>query len=140
MTIILHPRHSWLKNLVAVVAVLLSTAPGNPACGQGLIKTMLKQIAQLEIAYQEAKQGYQIFQEGLGFISDVKSGNLSLHSDYFSSLLSVKNPIRKDARVADIIRMQLVILDDCGKTVSQLSPSLLFTPVELAYCARVFAA
>lgn len=106
---------------------------------QGLIPTMLQQITRLEVTLQEAKQGYAIVQKGLSVIGDIKQGNFNLHNTYFSSLSSVKTPVKTYVRIADVIQMQLAILDDCRLTVAQLSPTNLYTAAELAYCSQVFA-
>jgi len=125
-----------VRFIVILIAICLTS---RPAHAQGLIKTMLEQIARLDVTLQEAKQGYSIVKKGLTVIGNIKQGDFNLHSDYFSSLSTVKSPIKSYVRVADILRMQVAILNDCRTTVGQLTPTGLYTAVQLAYCARVFA-
>ena len=57
-------------------------------------KTQLKylgqQIAALEAYASAVEKGYAIIKTGTGIIGNIKRGDLSLHSSYFASLMSVK--------------------------------------------------
>jgi len=128
------------KTITAFTLVFCYVGFGTQSAqAQGLIKTMVEQIARLQLTLQEARQGYAIAEKGLTVIGDIKEGDFGLHSGYFSSLSTVKSPVRNYARVADILRMQLAILDDCRTTAGQLSPTGLYTPAQLAWYSRVFA-
>jgi hypothetical protein len=56
-----------------------------------LIKYLTKQIAYVRIYEQELKQGYQQAKNDWGLVRNWKNGELSLHSDEYSSLAKV-NP------------------------------------------------
>ena len=128
-----------IMNVRTVAVLLLASVSCQPLHAQGLIKTMLEQIAKLEITLQEAKQGYNIAKKGLTIIGNIKKGDFDLHDNYFTSLSTVKGPIKNYAKVADIVRMQVAILDDCRNTIMKLSPTGVYTATQLAYCSRVFA-
>jgi hypothetical protein len=131
-------RYDYVRLLLFVGIFTACCLSSGPAHSQDLIQTMVQQIGRLEVTLQEAKQGYSIVQKGLSVISDIKKGDFDLHNNYFSSLSTVKGPIKDYASVADIVRMQLSILNDCQMTVTQLQPSGLYTVAQLAYCSQVF--
>lgn len=75
-----------------------------------IIERYLEQIASLEAYIKVLEKGYDIVKTGTDIIGNIKKGDLSLHSDYFSSLKSVSPAVKKYVRVADIIALQVNIL------------------------------
>jgi hypothetical protein len=128
-------RHCWLFWLV-----LLGTAMGAPArlAAQSMEETMIEQVLRLEATLQVLKQGYTIVQKGLTVISDIKKGDFQLHHDFFNSLLAVKPDIARDARVADIVAMQLQIVLGCTSTLQQYIQSGAFSTADLSYLSAVY--
>lgn len=70
---------------------------------------LLQQIAALHLYIGYAKKGYDIAGSGLGTIKDIKNGEFTLHSAFFSSLKAVSPDIRNSSRVAEIIALQIAI-------------------------------
>lgn len=101
-------------------------------------KVLLQQIAALQTYIGYAKKGYTVVKKGLNFIGDVKKGEVSLHSDYFSSLLKVNPKVRNYVRVAEIIALQIKILKVHKKIFELVRQDDLFHGDELDYIEKTF--
>lgn len=73
-------------------------------------KYLLEQLIALKIYASYLKKGYDIVGSGISTVKDIKNGEFSLHSTFFSSLKSVNPAIRKNAKIASIISLQISIV------------------------------
>jgi len=73
-------------------------------------KYLLEQLVALKMYAGYLKKGYDIVGTGISTVKDIKNGEFSLHSTFFSSLKSVNPAIRKNAKIASIISMQVAII------------------------------
>jgi len=130
-------RKIWIL-ILGLVLTYNSQAQGifNQKAGQ--IKNLIKQIALLEVYIGYLEKGYDIAKKGLTTISDIKNGDLHLHMDNFNGLKTVNPKIRTYAKVADIVALQLQIVQVYKKTTSQLKSNDLFNSNELDYVYNVF--
>lgn len=96
-------------------------------------KYLLQQIAALEVYGGYLKKGYQIIDGGLSTIRDITSGEFKLHYAFISSLKQVSPTIRKDARIAEIISLQISIMKGFGS----IRGSDFLSAENLAYIALV---
>ena len=101
-------------------------------------KYLLEQIAALQIYLEYAKEGYSIVGKGLQTIEKIKSGDFSLHSDFFGSLKQINPAIKKWSRVADIIACQVAIVKCAAKALRRARADGHFNNEELQYCNNVF--
>jgi hypothetical protein len=101
-------------------------------------KYLLQQIAALQVYIGYAQKGYNIAKEGLTTIGGFTRGEFNLHTDYFNSLKSVNPEIKRYAKVADIIALQIKIVQNYNRTYRQINSSDAFSNDELAYIGRVF--
>ncbi len=101
-------------------------------------KYLLQQIAALQIYIGYVQKGYTIAHKGLNIISDIKNGDINLHSDYFNSLKTVSPAVRKYSKVADIISYQLKIINEYKNASRQVQKSKAFNGDELKYINSVF--
>jgi len=101
-------------------------------------KELLLQIAALQVYIDYAKKGYSAVSKGLNFIGDAKKGEVSLHGDYFTSLLKINPKVRNYYKTAEIISMQFKIMKLCRKTLAELQTADLFHGSELDYIERAF--
>lgn len=102
-------------------------------------KYLLQQIAALQVYIGYAKKGYKIAKEGLNTISGFTKGEFNLHTDYLNSLKTVNPEIKRYAKVADIIALQIKIIQNYNRTHRRLNSSDVFSDDELAYIDRVFS-
>jgi len=101
-------------------------------------KYLLQQIAALQVYMGYLRKGYKIAKDGLHTISGFTKGEWNLHSDYFNSLKTVHPSIKRYARVADIIALQLKIVQDYHQNYEQLRNTKAFSGDELVYINGVF--
>ena len=99
---------------------------------------LLQQIAALQIYIGYAQKGYKIAKEGLTAIGSFTRGEFNLHGDYFHSLKTVNPEIRKYVKVADIIALQVKIVQNYNSTYRQINSSNAFSKDELNYIRNVF--
>ena len=100
-------------------------------------KYLVQQIAALQVYISYAQKGYSIAREGLNTIGDFKRGEFNLHTGYFNSLKSVNPKIKQYAKVADIMAMQVTIIQNYNRTCRQMRESGAFNGEELDYIKRV---
>ncbi|UUW11264.1 hypothetical protein NLG42_10740 [Flavobacterium plurextorum] len=122
--------------LIFIITALLS---GVLQAQQAKQKRMLLlQIAALRTYVDYAAKGYKAVKNGLNFISDAKKGEVNLHGDYFTSLLSINPKVRNYTRVAEIVSLQVQILKTYKRTFIELQKDDLFHGSELDYIERTF--
>lgn len=126
-----------MKKLVLVLLLLCISGQSVKAQGKWQ-KEMLLQIAALQIYIQYAQKGYSVVKNGLNFIGDLKKGELSLHSAYFNSLKRINPKIKKYAKVAQIVYLQLEITRISNKTIKKMGQDDLLHSSELGYIQRSF--
>jgi hypothetical protein len=102
------------------------------------IKYLGQQIASLQVYATYLEKGYHIAQQGLTAIGDIKNGEFSLHKNYFGSLSGISPAIAKDARIAEIIAMQVSMVNQYKKCYRQVQQSGLFNSHEVNYVYSVF--
>ena len=81
------------------------------------LKSVAKQIALLQLYIEWVEKGYQIAQEGLATIGNIKNGNFNLHAAFFNSLSAVNPEIKKYSKIGIIISDQLFIAHNFRKVL-----------------------
>lgn len=101
-------------------------------------KYLLQQIAALQLYTVYLQKGYSIAKRGLNTIGTITKSDLGLHSIFFNSLKTVNSNISHYAAIADIISLQLTIVQ-LSHGINALSKnSNDFTPFETRYISRVY--
>jgi hypothetical protein len=137
----------WSMKKIIAIALLLSFAESTSAqtfaewVNQKATqrKYLLQQIAALQVYIGYVSKGYSIAKKGLNTIQDIKHGDWNMHSSYFTSLVTVNPKIKRYAKVADIIALQISIAKQSAKTIKDCKSSHLLTTAELDYLQKVFA-
>lgn len=101
-------------------------------------KYLIQQIAALQVYIGYAKKGYNIAKDGLNTIGGFTRGEFDLHGDFINSLKNVNPEIKRYAKVADIIALQVKIVKQSGRAYRQLQRSDMLSANELTYIDRVF--
>jgi hypothetical protein len=101
-------------------------------------KYLVEQIEALQLYLGYAKKGYEIANDGLRTIGAIKNGDFTLHDGFFMSLSTVNPKIQKWAKVADIISLQISILQNARQTVKAARDDGHLSAEELNYCSSVF--
>jgi hypothetical protein len=101
------------------------------------IKYLVNQIAALKIYITYVEKGYDIAKKGLTAIHYIKNGDYSLHDEYLTSLKNVNPKIKSYWKVADIIALQIKIVEAYHKQMRADRQSGLSAD-EISYCNKVF--
>jgi hypothetical protein len=101
-------------------------------------KYLVQQIEALELYLGYAKKGYDIANDGLRTIGAIKNVDFSLHDGFFKSLNTINPKIQKWAKAADIISLQISILQNARQTLKAVREDGHLSPGELDYCSSVF--
>ena len=96
-------------------------------------KYLLEQIAALKIYTDYLKKGYDLVSGGLTTIKDITNGEFGLHDAFISGLMKVSPVVKNNAKVAEIIQMQLAI----SRAFNGLKADPNLTLSNLAYIAKV---
>jgi len=98
-----------------------------------------KQIALLKVYLTYLQEGYDIAQDGLALVSDIKDGEFSLHRDYFTSLKNVNPHLPGAPQVANVFELQVLAVRVMQDANSFCRGCEYFTEEELHYVSRVHA-
>ena len=126
-----------MKKLIFILALIVVLQPGMQAQAKQR-KELLLQIAALHVYIDYAKKGYSAVSKGLNFIGDLKTGEVNLHGDYFTSLLKINPKVRNYYKAAEILSLQLQIMKIYKMTYAALKGNDLFEGSELDYIERSF--
>lgn len=127
-----------MKKIIMVFAAVCLAACQLQAQQAKQKRMLLLQIAALRTYVDYAAKGYKAVKSGLNFISDAKKGEVSLHSDYFASLVSVNPKVKNYSKVAEIIALQIKVAGICKRTFDAVQKDDLFYGSELQYIERTF--
>lgn len=99
---------------------------------------LLAQIAALKVHIEFLQKGYEIANDGLTLIGDIKNGEFKLHKDYFASLKKISPAVSKYVRVKDIVALQVRTYESYVKHYNDARESGLFSKKELDYILGVY--
>lgn len=86
------------------------------------VKYYLEQIAALKAYKGVLKTGYSVVKDGAGLISDIRSGEFSLHKNYFNSLSAVSTRVSRYSRAKAVYEMVSEISRGTWRIGPYLSP------------------
>ena len=101
-------------------------------------KYLLQQIAALKVYLGYLQKGYNIAEKGLNAISEIKKGHLNLDKDFFTSLQTINPKVRNYTKVAEIIAINVRIIQSYKKTMNTARQSEQMNRDELEYMNAVF--
>lgn len=134
-----------MKGALLLVSCLLMVRCASAQFWQELFqqkKTQIEYLTQQIVALQTdigyVEKGYHIAQAGLTTISEIKNGEFNLHSAFFGSLEAINPAIAKDARIAEIIALQVDIVSRYKSCYHQVQQRGRFTSEEVNYVYTVF--
>jgi len=120
------------------IMLLALLALGINAHGQSKqVKVLLQQISALRVYGNYLQKGYGIAKKGLTAISDIKNGELNLHTAFYNALATVNPEVRNYAKVVDIIALSSKVTRE-EEAASQWLSQESFTQEESGYISRVF--
>ncbi|MXN91737.1 TerB family tellurite resistance protein [Flavobacterium sp. Sd200] len=129
-----------MKKLVILLFVLLLPFSKVSAQAQELQQLALniEKLAQFRQILKDMKKGYEILTKGYNTVKDLTQGNFSLHEAFLDALLEVSPTVSNYKRVAEIIEMQIKLIDEQGNAFGRYQGSGNFNGDELSYIGRVY--
>jgi cob(I)alamin adenosyltransferase len=100
-------------------------------------KYLLEQIAALKAYTAVLNKGYNVVKDGSNLISDIRKGELNLHSSHFDSLKKVNPRIRYYGSADKILSLQAQMATARNTMQSQAKKSGQFTGQELENLKRI---
>lgn len=95
------------------------------------IEYLVRQIAMLEKHTTDVKKGYKIAKEGLGWIRDAKNGDFDQHRNYFTSLQTISQAVKKYHKLFEILELETATSSHCKKLRSVLEGNAHLNPSEI---------
>jgi hypothetical protein len=125
---------------VKIILLMLSFGFSANAQSDELQQLLLniEKLTQFKAILSDMKQGYQIYQQGYGTISNLSRGNFNMHNVYLTGLLAVNPAVRNNPRISQIIGQQNDILKEYKRYTTLFRQSGTFSNSELAYINNVF--
>jgi hypothetical protein len=100
-------------------------------------KYLLQQIVALQTYIGYVKKGYDIAHKGLSTVQNFMNGEWKLHKDFFGSLSVVNPSIKKYAKVADVIAMQVRMIKQARSLIQQSRHRGLLNLEEIDYVVKI---
>ena len=125
------------KILLLLVVVLLPFGKAQAQEMQQLILNIEK-LAQFRQILKDMKKGYEILTKGYNTVKDLTQGNFSLHEAFLDALLDVSPTVRNYHKVAEIISMQIKLVQQQGDAFARYHGSGNFSSDELDYIGRIY--
>ena len=101
-------------------------------------KYMLQQIAKLQLYLGYLKNGYDIVHDGMNLVSDIKNGDLALHSLFFDHLKRVSPAVKHYEKVTEMIRMYTAMFNTYKSNFKQFTASGNLSNTEVGYLYNLF--
>ena len=101
-------------------------------------KYLLKQIAAFKLYLGYVQEGYSIAQKGLNAIGKIKKDDLDLHDDFFNSFKRINGKVGSYAKVADIVALQVKIVQTYKGIYKYVQSTRLITPGEVDVIYQTF--
>ena len=125
---------------VKILMALLCFGMSAQAQSDELQQLMLniEKLTQFKAILSDMKQGYQIYQQGYGLVSNLSKGNFNLHNIYLTGLMAVNPAVRNNPRVGQIVGQQNDIINEYKRYANLFRQSGSFNGKELSYFNNVY--
>jgi len=102
------------------------------------LKNLEQQIAETEVYIKDIEKGYSVVESGLSTIKSITNGEFNLHSTFFASLKSINPQVAGMAEVAEIVAIQVSIVEQCSKSLKTYQQSTWLHSDEVTSIGQVF--
>jgi hypothetical protein len=126
------------RGVMVVVALLFTFSAKAQSDELQQLMLNIEKLTQFKAILSDMKQGYQIYQQGYGTISNLSKGNFDLHNVYLTGLMAVNPAVRNNPRVGQIIGQQNDLLTEYKRYASLFRQSGTFKSNELTYFNNVY--
>lgn len=99
----------------------------------------IEKLAQFKQILTDLKKGYEILLGGYNTIKNLASNNFNLHKAFLDGLMAVNPAVKKYWKVADIVNIQLALVDEYKKAIKLFKHVGAFTSGEIDYIEAVYS-
>ncbi|QHS56580.1 TerB family tellurite resistance protein [Mucilaginibacter sp. 14171R-50] len=125
-----------IKIFIAMLCFSISAQAQSDELQQLMLN--IEKLTQFKAILSDMKQGYQIYQQGYGMVSNLSKGNFNLHNIYLTGLMAVSPAVRNNPRVGQIMAQQNDLINEYKRYTSLFRQSGSFKGDELNYINNVF--
>lgn len=100
----------------------------------------IEKLAQFRKILQNMYDGYQVLTNGYNTVRDVASGNYKLHQIFLDGLYAVSPEVRRYWKIAEIVQMQVQLLEERRKALRGFQNAAVFSSQNLELIAGTFNA
>ena len=126
-----------MKRILVGLSLIVSCLTASAQFG-ATTNEMLEQLAALQAYIRVAEKGYTIAEQGLQTIGQIKNGEFNLHSTFYSSLKAVSPTVANMAEVAEIMSLEISLIDQFSHKLSGYRQSAWLQPAEVSYITQVY--
>ncbi|MBO9572793.1 MAG: TerB family tellurite resistance protein [Chitinophagaceae bacterium] len=128
-----------MKKWVLIIAMWIHSLPLKAQSfeAQQLLLNVEK-LAQFKQILRDLEKGYEIIMKGYTTIRDISQGNFSLHDLFLDALWQVSPTVKKYKKIADIISLQLKLVNEYKSAWTRAKSSNLFNTQELSFMSTVY--
>ena len=129
-----------MKKILLLLVVVLLPFGKVQAQAQEMQQLILniEKLAQFRQILKDMKKGYEILTKGYNTVKDLTQGNFSLHEAFLDALLDVSPTVRNYHKVAEIISLQIKLMQQQGDAFIRYQGSGNFSSEELDYIGRIY--
>ena len=128
-----------MKRVMVVIVLFLAAWSKGAAQIPSQIQQEIQQVAAYAVYIKDAEKGYSIVENGIHTVAQIKNGTFNLHSAFFNSLEAINPSVKGYARVAEIILLQVSIVQTFQAGISSFKQSGQLHASELAYIEQVYS-
>jgi hypothetical protein len=126
----------WCVILVLLCAGTMRAGAQEHEAQQLLLN--VEKLVQFKQILSDLKKGYDILSKGYNLIKNISEGNFKLHEAFLDALFEVSPTVRKYKKIADIIAMQIRLIQQYKSAFSRFKKGGQFTVEEIDYLSRVY--
>lgn len=130
-----------MKKTLLILLLILSLAAGRANAQTAEVTQLILNIEKLDELrkiLEELKKGYEILFKGYNTIKELSRGNFKLHEAFLDRLLQVSPAVRGYKRIADIVSMQLRLMQEYQTAFSLFRSMGYFSADEIEYMGIVY--
>jgi hypothetical protein len=98
----------------------------------------IQKLTQLKAILKDLQDGYKVLDAGYSAIRDISKGSFNLHKAYLDGLLAVSPSVKSYRRIADIISIQLSLIQRYKQAWALFQQDRHFRPDELSLISTVY--
>ncbi|MEJ7737006.1 MAG: TerB family tellurite resistance protein [Chitinophagaceae bacterium] len=98
----------------------------------------IEKLAQFKQILSDLKKGYQIISTGYSTIKNLSEGNFNLHRTFLDGLMAVSPTVRNYKKVTEIVKDQVLIVQEYKSEFSRFKQDKNFNPEEIEYISTIY--